>query len=38
MNEPDCAVKDALQKGIISESRYDNYRLIYEEIKGRKKY
>lgn len=37
-NEPDCEVKNALEKGIISRSRYDNYILMLEEIKNRKKY
>lgn len=31
-NEPDCAVKDALEKGEVSESRYENYRQILQEI------
>tara|TARA_B110000116_G_scaffold220695_1_gene198941 strand:- start:687 stop:1598 length:912 start_codon:yes stop_codon:yes gene_type:complete len=30
-NEPDCAVKLALQKGTISESRYNNYLGMLEE-------
>ncbi|PKM96040.1 MAG: ribosome small subunit-dependent GTPase A [Firmicutes bacterium HGW-Firmicutes-1] len=33
LNEPHCAVKNALQKGEISESRYNNYVLIYQELK-----
>lgn len=31
-NEPGCAVKEAIEKGEISELRYDNYRIILEEI------
>lgn len=34
INEPDCAVKEALEKGEISKIRYDNYKQIYEEIKN----
>ncbi len=37
-NEPDCAVKDALEEGKISESRYKNYLQMLDEIKNRKKY
>ena len=32
MEEPDCAVKAAVESGTISRIRYDNYRLIYEEL------
>lgn len=38
VNEPDCSVKDALREGLISKSRYDNYLLIYDELKNKKKY
>lgn len=38
INEPDCAVKDALREGLISKSRYDNYLLVYDELKSKKKY
>lgn len=34
LNEPDCGVKEALSKGKISESRYYNYQLIYDELKN----
>ncbi len=30
--EPDCAVRQAVEKGEVSRIRYDNYRKIYEEI------
>ncbi len=33
MNEPVCGVKEALKAGRISDSRYENYQLIYEELK-----
>ncbi len=36
MSEPDCAVKAALSEGKLSGVRYDNYRLIYDELKGRR--
>lgn len=38
LNEPDCAVKEALKEGIISGIRYDNYKTLYEEIKDIKRY
>ncbi len=38
MEEPDCGVKEALLAGKISEVRYHNYRVLYEELKNRKKY
>ena len=37
INEPDCAVKEALDCGKISKSRFDNYCLLYEELKLREK-
>ncbi len=33
VNEPDCSVKAALEAGQISQIRYDNYCMIYEELK-----
>jgi ribosome biogenesis GTPase len=38
VNEPDCAVKSAVEEGLIGQSRYDNYVSFYEEIKNKKKY
>lgn len=38
LTEPDCMVRQALSDGEISESRYENYRLFYEELKSKKKY
>lgn len=35
-NEPDCAVKAALVTGEASDSRYDNYVQILEEVEGQK--
>lgn len=37
ISEPDCAVKVALQNGNISDSRYDNYKLMYEELKNKER-
>ena len=38
INEPVCGVKEALKKGLISKIRYDNYLLLYEELKNQKKW
>jgi ribosome biogenesis GTPase len=38
ISEPDCGVKKALEEGKISQVRYDNYRLIYNEMKNLRKY
>ena len=37
-HEPGCSVKEAIKEGKISKERYDNYQLIYEELKNKKKY
>lgn len=36
--EPDCAVKAAVESGAVSRERYDNYLLLYEELKTKKRY
>lgn len=33
INEPDCAVKEALSENKISQSRYDSYLIMTEEVK-----
>ena len=38
LNEPGCAVKDALSEGQISSIRYDNYKTLYNELKAIKRY
>lgn len=38
ISEPDCGVKEALEKGRLSHTRYDNYRLLYEELNSIRKY
>ena len=37
VNEPVCGVKEALKEGKISQSRYENYKLLYEELKESEK-
>ena len=37
VNEPICGVKEALKEGKISQSRYENYKLLYEELKENEK-
>jgi len=38
INEPVCGVKDAVSEGLISKVRYENYTLLYEELKNKKKW
>ena len=38
ISEPDCAVKNALKDGHISEERYESYKEIYNSIKSRRKW
>lgn len=38
ISEPVCGIKDALAQGKISRVRYDNYVVLYEELKNRRKY
>lgn len=38
LQEPGCGIKAAVQEGRISRIRYDNYVLLYEELKNKKKY
>ena len=37
-HEPGCSVKEAIAEGKISKERYENYQLINEELKNKKKY
>ena len=38
INEPNCNVKDALENGTLSKSRYDSYVGIIESIEEARKY
>ena len=38
INEPKCAVKEALIEGKISKTRYENYKLLYNEINDKRRY
>ena len=38
IGEPDCGIKEAVARGQIAQSRYDNYKLLYEELAQVKKY
>lgn len=38
ISEPVCGIKDALAQGKIGQVRYQNYVLLYEELKNRRKY
>lgn len=38
IHEPDCGVKQALADEHISQVRYDNYKLLYEELENQKKF
>lgn len=35
--EPDCAVRTAVEEGLISAERYENYRMLYHDLKDRKR-
>lgn len=36
INEPSCQVKEALERGDIAKSRYDNYKLLFNQLKERR--
>ena len=38
IGEKICGVKQAVEEGRISSSRYENYRLMYQELKDRRRY
>ena len=38
VGERECGVKDAVKEGMLSKERYENYRLIYEELKNKRRY
>ena len=38
IHEPDCAVKAAVEQGIIHPKRYESYQELYQELKERKRY
>ncbi len=38
VDEPDCAVKEAVEQGAVSKLRYGNYKALFEELKAKKKY
>ena len=37
IGEPVCGVKDVLESGKLSESRYENYRILYQELKEKER-
>jgi len=38
MGEPVCGVKQAVEEGRIAPGRYENYRLLYQELKDKRRY
>ncbi len=38
ITEPICGIRDAVEEGQIDRMRYENYCLLYEELKAKKKY
>ena len=37
IGERDCGIKHAVENGLIPASRYENYKLFFEELKDKKK-
>ena len=38
ISEPECSVKEAVEAGKISQVRYENYMVLYREVKENKRY
>lgn len=38
VNEPDCAIKSALESDVIPKLRYDNYLILFDELKNRRRW
>jgi ribosome biogenesis GTPase len=38
LNEPGCAVKEALMENKLSRIRYENYTILFQELKNQKRY
>lgn len=38
ISEPDCGIKEGVEQKQISKVRYDNYKVLYEELKNKKMY
>lgn len=38
INEPDCKVKEAVEEGAIARVRYENYKVLYQELKEIRRY
>ena len=38
ISEPSCGVKDAVENGRISRVRYENYKVLYQELKEVRRY
>lgn len=38
IGERECGIKQAVEQGEIAKSRYENYRLFYEELKDKRRY
>ena len=36
MQEPECAVRAAVEQGTVSRERYESYQLLFEELSGRR--
>lgn len=37
INEPDCALKEAVEQGAVSKLRYENYKILFQELEDRQK-